>query len=787
MAARLTKENMSAIYESSKKVFDQKTSVKDAIAHLRKILDSSEASIKMYFNIYAAMRKGTVYKMGTGEEFTKFLLESILKENGEEAFKLALSAVKKNSEYRESVNNAQPGLKRACKEAIADSGLAIEYDELSGFLSTRDASSPGARMVFAKGQVTISPEDSTLLTNSINEQISKFASDIMTVLSKYQLLDNEQIAMLTDRDQCRNIFKSDYAMLLEVSDDKSDIDRKIHDSSGHTRYYGTVYNFNGHFYVMTSQLYGPGGTHKDNKTPFYEWVLDIAGIDWSDVSEHPLGEFYSWEILSKTTAVKHCDKSFFEHNGSGVPKEICWFFDADNLDIGEAKQVKLLYADSDFMGRIANDTTDRHRIRIFWNTDLGKQFSQYQNKENIQARFEKLSDNVYEISFIEEEKEVTFSVSDYIEKIKTYIASEGFNYEDGLIENFYLSLKSKPFVILAGTSGTGKTRLVKLFSKAVGATTENGHFKMVSVRPDWSDSTDLFGHVDLNGKFVSGVIIDFVKRAEVDNNHPYFLCLDEMNLARVEYYLSDILSIIETRELKNGNIISDPLLSNTYYGTDQTAAGKYGTVRLPENLYLIGTVNMDETTFPFSRKVLDRANTIEFSYVDLLPNFDERSTDSPVPLNLENAFLKTEYLLLKQCADESDAVNEYCSELQQINRILQKASAHVGYRVRDEIVFYLLNNKKYGLLSENEAMDNELMQKILPRIQGSSISVKNMLCDLFKHCAGDYDGYQTQNDDVSSKMMKAAGAASVKYPRSAEKIAFMVRRFEEDGFTSYWL
>ena len=381
------------------------------------------------------------------------------------------------------------------------------------------------------------------------------------------------------------------------------------------------------------------------------------------------------------------------------------------------------------------------------------------------------------------------AVKDTIVNIKNYIAAKGFSYEDGLIENFYLSLKSKPFVILAGTSGAGKTRLVKLFAEAVGATTGNGRYKMVSVRPDWSDSSDLFGHVDLNGKFIPGAIIDFVKQAEIDNNRPYFLCLDEMNLARVEYYLSDILSVIETRDFAGATIQSDPLVSDTYYGSDLSAAGRYGTVRLPENLYIIGTVNMDETTFPFSRKVLDRANTIEFSYVDLMPDFEKLPHDPHQTLNLSNSFLKTEYLLLAQCADEREAVNSYCLELQKINRVLQKANAHVGYRVRDEIVFYLLNNKKHELLEENEAMDNELMQKILPRIQGSSVSIKAMLCDLFKHCAGDYDGYQVQSDNVSDKMRKALNDADrkIKYRHSAAKIELMTRRFEEDGFTSYWL
>lgn len=380
-------------------------------------------------------------------------------------------------------------------------------------------------------------------------------------------------------------------------------------------------------------------------------------------------------------------------------------------------------------------------------------------------------------------------VKNTIVQINNYIASKGFTYEQGLIENFYLSLKSKPFVILAGTSGTGKTRLVKLFAEAVGATSENGRYKMVPVRPDWSDSSDLLGHVDLNGKFVPGTIIDFVKKAELDSNYPYFLCLDEMNLARVEYYLSDILSVIETRDFKDGRIQSSPLIDHTYYGADTAAAGRYGTVPLPENLYIIGTVNMDETTFPFSRKVLDRANTIEFSFVDLIPNFETVTLNSPQALNLNNTFLKTEFLLLSQCSEESESVSGYCLELQKINKILQQANAHVGYRVRDEIVFYLLNNKKYDLLPEEQAMDNELMQKILPRIQGSSLSVKTMLCELFKLCAGDYDGYQVQNDNVSDKMSKALRDTNrkIKYRHSAEKIELMIRRFEEDGFTSYWL
>ena len=338
-------------------------------------------------------------------------------------------------------------------------------------------------------------------------------------------------------------------------------------------------------------------------------------------------------------------------------------------------------------------------------------------------------------------------------------------------------------MILAGTSGTGKTRLVRLFAEAIGAA-----FESVPVRPDWSDSTDLFGHVDLSGHFVPGRILDFLWRAQRDLSKPYILCLDEMNLARVEYYLSDFLSVIETRELKEGQITSYPLISAKDYGTDIEAQNKYGEICFPENLYIIGTVNMDETTFPFSRKVLDRANTIEFNYVELIPSWEE-TVEKVMKQELSNSFLRSEYLLLHNCpAIEHDNILAICSELEKINRVLQKANAHVGYRVRDEIVFYWLNNKTTELLDENEAIDNEVLQKILPRIQGSSASIKDMLCDLFKEIAGDFDGYQTESNNTAERMFDMLRKNNhIRYPKSAEKIAFMVRRFEEDGFTSYWL
>ena len=154
---------------------------------------------------------------------------------------------------------------------------------------------------------------------------------------------------------------------------------------------------------------------------------------------------------------------------------------------------------------------------------------------------------------------------------------------------------------------------------------------------------------------------------------------------------------------------------------------------------------------------------------------------------VDNSFMKADYVFFAQCSKKSDYVEQICAELEEINKILGSANAHVGYRVRDEIVFYMLNNDESNLLERNVAFDYEIMQKILPRIQGSSTSIKNMLCELFKHCAGDYEGYQTENDNISAKMLRVAQKQECKYKESAKKIAYMVRRFEEDGFTAYWL
>ncbi|WP_055107082.1 McrB family protein [Paenibacillus ihumii] len=396
-------------------------------------------------------------------------------------------------------------------------------------------------------------------------------------------------------------------------------------------------------------------------------------------------------------------------------------------------------------------------------------------------------DEVEPVQMIIEDGEVAAVLS----KIKAYIQQRGFYYPPHLIENFYLSLKTKPFVILAGVSGTGKTRLIKLFAEAMGANLDNGQYTQIPVRPDWSDPSDLIGYSDLAGKYRPGPLAKVLLKASQNPGKPYFICLDEMNLARVEHYFSDMLSILETQEWQGDRIVTAPIIHEESLVQDEDRV-VYGNLSIPENLYLIGTVNMDETTHPFSKKVLDRANTIEFNdiYLPQFPKEEPEAKLSPEPV--PNQFLRSDYLRLVDAfhADTKAFITKTTEALVRINNILEEIHAHVGFRTRDAVCFYMLYSQRYKLFSEEEALDRQLLQKILPRIQGSSASIRRALLNLMKECIGpsfvikDY----SENMEMMFEERKLNELINqAKYPQSAKKIASMLRRLEEDGFTSYWL
>ncbi|MCY9665693.1 DUF3578 domain-containing protein [Paenibacillus alginolyticus] len=384
----------------------------------------------------------------------------------------------------------------------------------------------------------------------------------------------------------------------------------------------------------------------------------------------------------------------------------------------------------------------------------------------------------------------SLTVIERVATIKSFIASKGFMYPDHWIENFFLSLKAKPFVILAGVSGSGKTKLVKLFAEAVGATASNGQFSLIPVRPDWSDPSDLLGYKDLSGVFRPGKLTEvLVEASKPSNQHkPYFICLDEMNLARVEHYFSDLLSVLETQEWDNQRIVTTPLIHRDSL-QNESDKQLYGNLHLPDNVYIVGTVNMDETTHPFSKKVLDRANTIEFNYIDLgqYPKGKGMpvSEGAAVP---PNSLLRSEYLQLVDVYRDYKQLTEETTELLvKINGILEQIHSHVGFRIRDAVSFYMIYNDRFALLSKEAAFDMQLLQKILPRIQGSNSSVKKALLQLMQVAQDRSLPITEYMEDASKLYLSPETLAASKYPQSARKIAFMLRRLEEDGFTSYWL
>ncbi|MBT2686759.1 AAA family ATPase [Bacillus sp. ISL-47] len=374
------------------------------------------------------------------------------------------------------------------------------------------------------------------------------------------------------------------------------------------------------------------------------------------------------------------------------------------------------------------------------------------------------------LSMVREDKSKIYSLNEIIEHINQYIASKGFYYPKEEVINLFLSLKTKPFVILSGISGTGKTKMVQWFAESLGVTEKNGQFTLIPVRPDWSDGSDLLGYVDIKGDFKEGPLTKAIKAAQEHPDLPYFVLLDEMNLARVEYYFSDILSVMESRRWEDGKVVSSTLLSEEVAKEEVT---------LPNNLFVIGTVNMDETTHPFSKKVLDRANTIEFNRVELDNLTFLQDLEDIDPLEIGQGQLASKYLHLKDLYKvDKEIIEKATSELVKINKSLQLINAHIGYRVRDEITFYLAYNKEGDLMIFEEAFDHCILQKILPRLSGSDSRIDQLLRELYLL----FTNTEYQEDEDSP-----IDEESAIYPKSARKVIEMLRRLQADGFTSFWI
>lgn len=373
---------------------------------------------------------------------------------------------------------------------------------------------------------------------------------------------------------------------------------------------------------------------------------------------------------------------------------------------------------------------------------------------------------------------------DVLIHLQAYLEGQGFFYPRQTVANLYLSLRSKPFVVLAGPSGTGKTQLLRLLAEGLGY---RDHSLLIPVRPEWAGRADLLGYLDLNGRFRRQPLLQWMLRAKRAPNEPFFVILDEMNLARVEYYLADLLSVMETRHREQGRIHTQPLLSAAEWGKLPPDDEDLLDLGWPDNLYLAGTVNIDETTFPFSRKVLDRVNVIEMSEVRL-----DWPTEAPPiePMQeVYNDFLRAPYVHARDLSpEEKRLLNPTLQWLNRLQRVLQPAGYPLGYRLRDEMAFYLLNRLSIReLIAEGEALDLQLVQKLLPRLQGSSPRLATLLLDLMRLLAPKEvpTGPAVRYESLAAALGDPPGR-QLPFPRSLQKLMAMYRRYQEEGFTSFW-
>lgn len=397
--------------------------------------------------------------------------------------------------------------------------------------------------------------------------------------------------------------------------------------------------------------------------------------------------------------------------------------------------------------------------------------------------------------------------------------------EDPSYLPYLTALRTKPFMLLAGISGTGKSRIVKELAFMTCPNEEGynndkttpGNYCLIEVKPNWHDSSELLGYYNaLDGKYELTPFIRFAYRALQCTDVPFFVCLDEMNLAPVEQYFAEYLSILETRTKDGEKIISAKLIKKeAFNGIDVTqkykdediAIAQYlqeNGLPLPSNLYIIGTVNMDDTTHQFSRKVIDRAFTIEMNGGKLEDMFKPENSNAlqyREEVVSQDRF-KSHFVNAKEVFKdgESDTLwtqyetkikTNVPARLKAINDILKNTPFQVSYRVQNELILYLAYLIEEASFPEDiepyigEATLAILMEKILPRIQGDDkLLGRGQNKDVFTELA-EYVEQTLMTRKTTDEQTKLVEGSDL-YRKVIDKLDQMHKRLENSYFANFF-
>ncbi len=392
----------------------------------------------------------------------------------------------------------------------------------------------------------------------------------------------------------------------------------------------------------------------------------------------------------------------------------------------------------------------------------------------------------------------------------------------------------KPFLLLAGISGTGKTRFVLEQARASNGSDSDNYLKpdnyeLVAVRPDWHEPSDLLGYISRIGgeRYIPTSFLSFLVKAWVEifsqggtlssvgpNTRPFWLCLDEMNLAPVEQYFADYLSILESRKWKNGEYSSLPLISTNLELVRESLvdladdpvwdAFKVNEgIPLPPNLIVAGTVNMDETTHGFSRKVIDRALTLDFQ--EFFPNdYDAFFAGQKEP-KLFGFSIITEAGASDLPGIDKDEIKDKSKSvefLKEINKILQNTPFELAYRALNELLLSVVCYKPESKEEMFAVWDDFLMQKVLPRIEGDSqklkfVGVADPESEDLKELGKGSILHQLYSQlekkwlkDIWSGEIRPDLLRDTKDPiecRSKKKLLWMMKRLKANHFTDFWV